>query len=399
MSSKREESPITNLDSPSYKRDWRKTSSGRNKVRSRSPPKRRHGSPSRAEKSSTSGRSNSHSSARNRTSRNDNIDNDRGSRSSTVVKTNKNDYEGRKRSNGDRSGSHTRNSSRYAASSPNGERSSNHVGGLGLRTQVEKLTRALALAEEKSVLKQLTIKQKDDLIVKNRKLNQDLADVQKKNEDLYDRIDDLEQKCSNAEELNDDLFEASPVLQFQLRTIKRRLGSKDYQYLMKSNLASISSAMNEETKNLYDDVLDKGISDKETIRLATGLILNICPEAKFTFIKTLIALDTPAFRASMFIAISKLYEADRLKSTFVKEVLDSNAEKETPSTPKNDLIQGITPASVPDPVNKMVSKFFTQKNSNCKVVKVKDVNLLAFTRDSSMIATHKSQTDANGKDL
>ena len=79
--------------------------------------------------------------------------------------------------------SHTRNSSRYAASSPNGERSSNHVGGLGLRTQVEKLTRALALAEEKSVLKQLTIKQKDDLIVKNRKLNQDLADVQKKNAD------------------------------------------------------------------------------------------------------------------------------------------------------------------------------------------------------------------------
>ena len=80
-------------------------------------------------------------------------------------------------------------------------------------------------------------------------------------------------------------------------------------------------------------------SDKETIRLATGLILNTCPEAKFTFIKTLIALETPAFRASMFIAISKLYEADRLKNTFVKEVLDCNAEKETPSTPKNDIIQ------------------------------------------------------------
>ena len=394
MSSKRDVSPLTDLDSPSYKRDWRNSSSRRNKVRSRSPTRRRNDSASRAENSSSSGRRNSRSSARNRASRNDNVDNDRGSRSSAMDKTDRNNDDGRKRSNGERSGSHTRSSSRYAASSSHGERSSNHVGGLGLRTQIDKLTRALALSEEKSVLKQLTIKQKDDLIVKNRKLNNDLADLQKKNEDLYDRVDDLEQKCSNADEINDDL-------KFQLRTIKRRLGSKDYQYLMTSNLAAISSAMNEETKILYDDVLDKGISDKETIRLATGLILNVCPEAKFTFIKTLIALDTPAFRASMFVAISKLYEADRLKSTFVKEVLDSNAEKEAPSTPKNDIIQGIAPASIPDPgsVNKMVNKYFTQKNANCKVVRVKDVNLLAFTRDSSMVTTHKPQTDANGKDI
>ena len=76
MSSKRDESPLTDLDSPSYKRDWRKTSSGRNKVRSRSPTRRRNDSSSRAENSSSSGKRNSRSSAKNRASRSDNVEND-----------------------------------------------------------------------------------------------------------------------------------------------------------------------------------------------------------------------------------------------------------------------------------------------------------------------------------
>ena len=48
----------------------------------------------------------------------------------------------------------------------------------------------------------------------------------------------------------------------------------------------------------------------------------------------MLVLKSTSFRSTLFVAISKLVEADKLRHTFVKEVLDSNAAKEVPVTPK-----------------------------------------------------------------
>ena len=262
--------------------------------------------------------------------------------------------------------------------------------------EIDRLKQALAAAEEKSVLKQLTIKQKDDLIIKNRKLMEDMAELKEKNESLYDRIDDLEQRYENLKDSCEDTEE-------ELKSLKRRLGSKDYQYLMETNIYDLTSSMGKPACEAFESIKNLNLCDKDTIRITLALLESITPEARFTLIKTLVALESTSFRSTVFVAISKLVEADKLRHTFVKEVLDSNAAKEVPVTPKHCGNASSTPVTIveedPSSINKEVAKYFTDKNNGCKVVKVKGVNVLAFSKDSSMTTLHKMFTDAHGKEV
>ena len=239
-------------------------------------------------------------------------------------------------------------------------------------------------------MKQLTIKQMNDLIEKNKKLKADLSEANKRNEELSG-------EGTLEKTLND-----KKVVENDMRDLQRRLGSKDYCQLVDSNIEQILENMEDDTKDIFDQLVEMKFTDRESIKVSLGLIQKTAPGAKFAFIKTLLAMESASIRSTSFVALSKLVEADRMKSGFVKEVLDRDDNEKTPSSKTFDdpkVPEKPLKITIPDPasVDKDVSRYNTESNKNCRVVRVKETCFLAFSSDSQYLTKHQPFIDVHGR--
>ena len=138
-----------------------------------------------------------------------------------------------------------------------------------------KTKRALAQVKSKNTLKDATVSQMNDLISKNKTLKESLVTEKQKNRELN--------------KLQEDLGEASDLnksLEHEMKALQRRLGSKEYTEIVKANLGDIFHSMDGPTRDLFEQLSDHDLTDRETIKLVLGLLQNITPAAKIAFTKT-----------------------------------------------------------------------------------------------------------------
>ena len=248
----------------------------------------------------------------------------------------------------------------------------------------------MATEKKKSKVKELTLKQLNDLIEKNKKLKADLAAATK---DRADTKDCGEELFRTKNELYDVKME-NEKLETKITEMNRRLGSKDYRKDIAENLDEIESIMDENTKDMYQKLLDFRPTDREAIQLALALVQQTSPGAKYAFLKSFTAMESPGMRASVFIALSKLVEGDKMKESFVKEIPDDGSGSTSSVGP-----EGFHDA-VPDPasVDQDVKRYYTDKNEGCRVVKVNGVCLLATTSNEKYITRHKPPKGGDWKE-
>ena len=139
----------------------------------------------------------------------------------------------------------------------------------------------MATEKKKSKVKELTLKQLNDLIEKNKKLKADLAAASKDRDDTKDCGEEL---FRTKNELYDAKME-NEKLETKITEMNRRLGSKDYRKDIAENLDEIESIMDENTKDMYQKLLDFRPTDREAIQLALALVQQTSPGAKFAFLK------------------------------------------------------------------------------------------------------------------
>ena len=263
-----------------------------------------------------------------------------------------------------------------------------HGGGLGAKHHYGRGMKA-----KNSVLKELTVRQMNDLIEKNRGLKADLIDAKKK-------VGDLNAVQRELNEMGDE----KEVLEKNLKDLRRRLGSREYLQRVAKNVDDILDSLEEDTQDVFEQIVDFEFTDNEAIKLAIAIVEHTSPGAKLAFINTLLAIESPSIRASVICDLGKLVESDRLKSKFVKEVLpDNNCTPvreqvfELPGTPSKNKPLGSTVQHDPSAATMSVEEFYCDENREARVVTVKGTYFLACSTDDRFVTKHTAILDAQGR--
>ena len=267
-----------------------------------------------------------------------------------------------------------------------------------LRRQLHEATQSLAVANRNAGVKDLTVSQMNDLIVKNQKLKKDLG-LEKQSGGVL--------RKSHAQEVEllkrvqgEELGKLKKEIERLGLELTRRLGSKDYNDIVKLNTESIQSTMDDATKDIFEQIVDFGQTDRNAVKLSLGLLQRVSPGAKIAFSKAMFAMESASVRKSVYLGLGHLVDADRVKDGFVKEVLMQDEAEQTPVAVTT--IEPKTPVKrvkvVPDPssVDNDVREFMTQDNMGCKVVRVKDTNILAVYGDGRRNCMHKMFMNVRG---
>ena len=194
------------------------------------------------------------------------------------------------------------------------------------------------------------------------------------------------------------------VLEKNLKDLRRRLGSREYLQGGAKNVDDILDSLEDDTQDVFEQIVDFEFTDNEAIKLAIAIVENTSPGAKLAFLNTLLAIESPSIRASVICDLGKLVESDRLKSKFVKEVLpDNNCTPvreqvfELPGTPTKNKPLGSTVRHDPSAATMSVEEFYCDENREARVVTVRGTYFLACSTDDRFVTKHSAILDAQGR--
>ena len=276
-----------------------------------------------------------------------------------------------------------------------GQGGGNFRGGLGSNQMNWKARRAAGFGGKgkNSDLKELTIVQMNNLVEKNRGLKADLVEARKKISELSGVRRDVAA-----------MSEEKEMVENELRDLKRRLGSREYMVGVAKNKDDILSSMEGDTRDVLKQFVEMKFTDDESIKFALGVVQHTSPGAKLAFITTLLAIESPSIRASCIVNLGKLVENDRMKTKFVREVLNANETTpdrvqafELPEAPSKLRPVGSSVQHDPSAATLNVTEYYSERNSGARVVTVKNTYLLAFTTEESFVTKHRALLDQHGR--
>ena len=200
------------------------------------------------------------------------------------------------------------------------------------------------------------------------------------------------------------MSEEKEMVENELRDLKRRLGSREYMVGVAKNKDDILSSMEGDTRDVLKQFVEMKFTDDESIKFALGVVQHTSPGAKLAFITTLLAIESPSIRASCIVNLGKLVENDRMKTKFVREVLNANETTpdrvqafELPEAPSKLGPLGSSVQHDPSAATLNVTEYYSERNSGARVVTVKNTYLLVFTTEESFVTKHRALLDQHGR--